>query len=232
MDMTAPLGDRLLDAIKRNPEGLLFLAAGAALLMRRHMNGASAEDDAPDRRAGRRRTATKARWQQEVSETAETVRDYAAETADTVRDYATSATASVSQSATRLASDASRYSKKLRRKAGRSAGKFVREQPIGVALAGLAAGAALATLFPRLELEERTLAPVGQRLSEVARSAGERFKEATQEASERLVQAIDERGRDGLAEVATEVAGAFGSAVARGSPAQKRSGGTTDMDGA
>ena len=50
---------------------------------------------------------------------------------------------------------------------------MLREQPLAVALAGLAAGAAVAAAFPRTEPENRTLGPAHDALTKAAAKAGE-----------------------------------------------------------
>jgi hypothetical protein len=87
----------------------------------------------------------------------------------------------------------------------------VREQPLAVAIAGLAAGAAVAAAFPATRFERDTLGPAGERLSEVATSTGERLSEAASAAGERLMTAAEEKGlnKEGLKGVARDVAGTF-----------------------
>jgi hypothetical protein len=89
--------------------------------------------------------------------------------------------------------------------------RIVREQPLAVAIAGLAAGAAVAAAFPATRFERETLGPAGKRLSEAASDAGERLTEAASAAGERLMTTAEDKGlnKEGLKEVARDVAGTF-----------------------
>jgi gas vesicle protein len=89
----------------------------------------------------------------------------------------------------------------------------MREQPLAVALLGAAAGAAIATLFPATKIEERTLGPARDALTEAARDMGENVMQSAKEAGEHLKQSAVERGLtpDGMTEMAREAADAFKS---------------------
>ena len=89
----------------------------------------------------------------------------------------------------------------------------MREQPLAVALLGVAAGAAVAALFPSTKLEERTLGPARDALTEAARDMGENVVQSAKEAGEHLKQSAVERGLtpDGMKEMAREAADAFTS---------------------
>jgi hypothetical protein len=82
---------------------------------------------------------------------------------------------------------------------------------LAIAIAGLAAGAAVAAAFPATRFERETLGPAGERLSDAVSSAGERLTEAASAAGDRLMSAADEKGlnQEGLKEVARDVAGTF-----------------------
>jgi hypothetical protein len=85
-----------------------------------------------------------------------------------------------------------------------------------VAVAGLAAGAAVAALFPSTEVEGRTLGGAREALTGAAGKAGEMVMDAAEKAKERLQSAADERGFSsaGLKGLASEVAETFTGAVA------------------
>ncbi|TKB77729.1 MAG: hypothetical protein E5W81_14710 [Mesorhizobium sp.] len=91
-----------------------------------------------------------------------------------------------------------------------------------LALLGFAAGAAVAAAFRTTDIENRTLGPAAEQLTDTAERAGERLKESTEEAGKRLRRAAKERGldADGLKEVASDVAGAFGSALSGEQPTE------------
>jgi hypothetical protein len=98
---------------------------------------------------------------------------------------------------------------------------------LAVAIAGAAAGAALAAAFPSTRMERETLGPAGKRLSEAATNAGEKLSKAASAAGERLMSAADERGvnAEGLKEVARDVAGSFEKSFSGSGPNDGRSGG-------
>jgi type IV secretory pathway TrbL component len=89
--------------------------------------------------------------------------------------------------------------------------KVVREQPLAVVIAGMAAGAAVAAAFPLTRVEHEALAGAGQRLSEAASSTSEKLSSAASAAGERLMSAAEERGLNagGFKEVARDVASTF-----------------------
>ena len=72
--------------------------------------------------------------------------------------------------------------------------RVVQEQPLAVALAGVAAGAAVAAAFPVTELENRTLGTTGEQMREAAGKAGEQLKDAASKAGQRLAAAADRAG--------------------------------------
>ena len=96
--------------------------------------------------------------------------------------------------------------------------RLVREQPLAVALAGLAAGAAIAAIFPSTRVESRTFGGARDALAQAASKAGENLADATAQAGERLVSAATQRGlsSDGLKNLAGEVAESFTSAMRGG----------------
>ena len=93
--------------------------------------------------------------------------------------------------------------------------RVLRDQPLAVAVAGLAAGAAVAALFPSTEVEGRTLGGAREALTGAAGKAGEMVMDAAEKAKERLQSAAEERGFSaaGLQGLAGEVAQTFTGAV-------------------
>ena len=197
--------DWLVGVVKRNPEGLLLLAAGCALLLRsggpagrtqpmthpgaRDFRDRQWESSRYDARGGR---ASDRDWgvSERVSRAADDAREYASETGRTVSETAGQYASAISDTAGRYASKVSdtadRYvsavgdyaedarqtiaeqSGRLAQQAQSTVERIVREQPLAVALAGLAAGAAVAAAFPATSIERRTLGPAGERLSDAA----------------------------------------------------------------
>ena len=93
-------------------------------------------------------------------------------------------------------------------------GHLLREQPLALVVLGLAAGAAVATLLPATEMEERTLAPARDAIAGVTGKVGENLIEAASEAGERLTQGIAERASEGFKELVLEVGEKFTGKVA------------------
>ena len=187
--------DRLLSAVKLNPEGLLLLAAGAVLLMRK--NGFSVH--AVDR--GR---STHEEHANAVGGTTDSAFRAADRAVSSASEYAAQAKRTVAEGSDRLLRTAqSTYQDTKER--------VLRDRPLMVVLAGAAAGAALAAAFPPSDLEKQTMGPIGAQLSDAASSVSEQVKDAAGKAGETLRHAADQHGlnSDGLKEVATEVAGAF-----------------------
>jgi hypothetical protein len=173
-----------------------------------------------------------------VGETAKTVGETARSYASAAGEYADQARQTVGETARSYASAAGEYAdharQTIRDQSGRIAAqthstieRIVREQPLAVAIAGAAAGAALAAAFPATRMERETLGPAGKRLSEAATNAGEKLSKAASAAGERLMSAAEERGvnAEGLKEVARDVAGSFEKSFSGGRQDEGRSGG-------
>jgi hypothetical protein len=232
--------DWLMNAVKKNPEGFLLLAAGCALLLR--SGSASAQGTGQNQRyeGSQTRYSTSDqdwRMREGTSRAADTARGYVSnvgktlsDTADnvgkTMKEKADHVGQTLSETADRYATAAGEYAEDARQtimdQSSRIAGqaqstieRIVREQPLAVAIAGLAAGAAVAATFPATRFERETLGPAGKRLSEAASDAGERLGEAASAAGERLIAAAEENGlnKEGLKEVAGDVAGSFEKSV-------------------
>jgi hypothetical protein len=243
--------DWIIGAVKSNPEGLLLLAAGCALLLRSGTSGRSAHahERLGSTGTGREPTSENYGPRQTGAGISETI----SQAADSARDYATDVSKGVSDKAATYASAVGEYADDAWRQSERFVGqarntvqdtinRVVQEQPLAVAVVGLAAGAAVAAAFPATAVERRTLGPAGERLTDAAASAGQQLGQAASKAGERLMDAADQRGlnTEGLKEVASDVAGAFGSAftekgrsdqsaASSGSPAQSSPGGTSQQ---
>lgn len=211
--------DWLFGAVKRNPEGLLLLAAGCALLMRSSSRPARVARDRDqwnspsrggNRRSGLGDTVAEAGKSagDYVSGVAEKVGDMAGSYASTVSDYAEDAISTVS--------DQSRDFARQAQSSFESTTEYVLErQPLAIAILGLMTGAATAAAFPPTDLERRALGPAGERLNEAAGEVTERLKEAGTKAGERLMGVAEERGltREGLKEAARDVGETFTAAM-------------------
>lgn len=214
----------LVGAVKNNPEGLLLLAAGCALLMR--SSGSSKSRRSRDARGYGRtdmtQTGPEARDRtvgERLSETAQSAGEYVSDIGESVVETASSYASSVSSYADDVARATAERSGRLARQAQSTArdtiNRVIQEQPLTVALAGAAAGAAVAAAFPATALENQTLGPTGERLRDAAGRAGEQLKDAATKAGQRLAAAADERGlnTEGLTEVARDVGETFSSAL-------------------
>ena len=174
--------ERLFDAAWRNPEGLLLLAAGAALLMRR---GVASSAPRPNRlRPGQgngdvnRNRSTVHDLGDRVAEAAQSAGDYASDVAEKVSQTASTYASSVSDYADEAANRSIRMARAAQSSLQSVAQHVLQEQPLAVALAGFAAGAAVAAAFPSTDVEKRALGPSGQRLKDTAGRVGEHLKEA------------------------------------------------------
>jgi len=224
-------GEWIMGAVTRNPEGLLLLAAGVALLMRSGRGPSVRRNSLPDRRnegqyrAGREDSASGI--SERVTEAARRAGEYVSGATQRAGEYLSEATDKVSETAGSYASSASEYAneaariaaKRSRRMADQvrdTADYLVREQPWAVALTGLLAGAAVAAAFPSTRLERRTLGEVGERLRSAAGTMGEQVMEAGMQAGERLNEVVEERGltSEGLKQAARDVGETFSSALA------------------
>jgi hypothetical protein len=209
---SAPVGtsDWILGAIKRNPEGLLLLAAGCALMMRRQLvTGEGSTIGAPGSTGGVYEDAGRDRSAREfVSEVTDTVSETASSYASAASDYVDTAVGAVSEQSRRAARQA--------RSGFEHTTQYVlQEQPLAIAVMGLVAGAAVAAAFPATEVERRALGSTGERLRDAAGKVTERLKDAGTQAGEQLMSAADERGltKEGLKEVARDVGGTFTDAI-------------------
>jgi len=215
-------GERLLGAVRRNPEGLLLLAAGAALLMRSSGTAGSS------RRIPRHNEFRTPQQDHDnaTSENAGNLGDRVAEVTQAAGEYASDVTQRVSRTASAYASSVSDYADEAADRSRRfaqqaqsslqsTAQQILQEQPLAVALVGFVAGAAVAAAFPATEVEKRALGPTGERLMDAAEKAGDHLKEAGAQAGESLMNAAEERGLtgEGLKEVAREVGDAFSNAL-------------------
>jgi hypothetical protein len=229
--------DWLMTTAKRNPEAFLVMAAGAALLMR---GRGSSPNQAPDYRQMRNwqesggqseASVPGTHMRQSARGSASTVSDtmdraagaaseYASAASDAVRSYASTAAEYASETGQAVRSQASRMADQATNLASQAhsavqsgAGTVMREQPFAVALLGVAAGAVVAALLPSTKVEERTLGPAREALTEAARDMGENVVQSAKEAGKHLKQSAVDRGLtpDGMKEMAREAADAFKS---------------------
>jgi hypothetical protein len=227
-DGLSQAGDRLLGAARRHPEALLLLAAGCCLLMRSGSSASRAashtryDDTGHEHRADFSRAFPKpasSNVREGLSRAADTATEYASEIKDRVSDATSSYTEAVSEFAQDAGRNISEHSARLTRQAQStlesSMNRVLREQPLAVVMAALAAGAAVAAVFPSTEIEDRTLGSAGEGLRQAAGKAAEKVKDAAGKAGERLKSEAEQRGltSEGIKELAGEVADTFTGAV-------------------
>jgi hypothetical protein len=206
--------DWLVGAFKKNPESFLLLAAGAVLMMRQGSK-VGAVRDASSR----------------VSEAAGSAKDYAADVADRTLRSASAAASSASDYAAQAGRKASAQSERMFQQTQSTlqsgVNRVLRDQPLMIAIAGVAAGAAVASAFPTTPLEKDTLGPIADEVTEAAGRVGQQLKEATANAGEALKKAVDERGLnlEGAKEVVGEVSDAFKGGMQGKAGTQPKSGG-------
>ena len=228
-------GEWMMNAVTRNPEGLLLVAAGAALLMRtgRGRRPEAFAGSQGSQHYARSHTNETETVREHVGEAARRAGEYVSEAAETARgaarragEYVSDATDKVGNTARSYATSAADYadeasraamerSRRMAEQARETADYVVREQPWAVTLAGLIAGAAVAAAFPPSRFERRTLGEVGEHLRSAAGAAGERVKQAGMKAGERLGEMAEEHGltAEGLTEAAREVGETFSSTL-------------------
>jgi hypothetical protein len=233
--------DWLMSAVKKNPEGLLLLAAGCALLFRTRTSRSrqwshgyqsypSGQGQHGPRMEHRGSGGKDWEMPEGMSRAADTAREYASNVGKTVGETARSYASAAGEYADHASQTIRDQSGRIAEQTQSTIERIVREQPLAVAIAGAAAGAALAAAFPATRMERETLGPAGKRLSEAATNAGERLSKAASAAGERLMSAAEERGvnAEGLKEVARDVAGSFEKSFSGSGPNDGRSGDKQD----
>lgn len=187
----------LVDRIKNNPEGLLLVAAGCALMMRA---GARMHFGQQMPQAG----SNIARARSQAS-------DYAQSASDRASDYASQVASYASSTAESLRDESGRVIGNMRTQMSGTVENVMERQPLAIALVGLLAGAAIATAFPATDIERRAMGPLADELKEAGSDLAGRVSEKAQAATERLKQAVNEEGPDAdkLKEAGSEVAQAF-----------------------
>jgi hypothetical protein len=182
--------DWLWGAAANNPEGLLLLAAGGVLLMRK--SGAAGRR--PRAAHDMHRSGTNgSRLHEEGGSGLESI-------AGSTSNYARAASRAASDGAVALINQAqSTFSSGLDR--------ALDDQPLLVALGGLAAGAAMAAVLPTTNLEREALGPFGGQLSEEASRLGDQFKKTASRAAGALSTGVQEHilEPDGVKKIVSEV---------------------------
>jgi len=222
-DFYSQATDWVVNTARRKPEALLLLAAGCALMMRGGGTGGaswSSSSHSAD-------VSSRSSWQDEAADTLDEARRQSSRAAEGASRYAGDMRG-VAETASGYASAAADYGRDARRRMGeytgamrqnlssatdhvsrtaqsaaRSTADTMREQPLLIAALGLAAGAAVAALFPTTDVERRTLGPAGEALVGAAGVAGRDFADRAARTGEEMRHAAEEHFRD-LAHEASE----------------------------
>jgi hypothetical protein len=203
------VGDWLIGTAKRNPEALLVLAAGCALLMR---GGGTVQTHA--QRIGGT-SGPNAPW--DVSRATEKGEEVAGDVKGRIADVASSVTEQVGDVAKTLSTQSSQIVGQARSMFSSGFERLIREQPLALVALGLAAGVGVAALLPETAVEERALAGARDAISGMTGELRDNVIAATTDAGQRLTQGVTERATEGLKELAQDVAGQFTEKVAGGS---------------
>jgi hypothetical protein len=206
-DVYGRAGDWLIGTAKRHPEALLVLAAGCALLVR---DGGGSSQGASTQISND--PGSDGRWQvsratEKASEVVSDLKDRATDVASSVSDYAGGVGRTITAQTSQIAGQAQSTLQT-------GFGHLLREQPLALVVLGLAAGAAIATLLPATEVEERALAPTRDAIAGVTGKVGENLIAAASDAGQRLTQGIADRASEGLKELVHEVGAKFTDKVA------------------
>jgi hypothetical protein len=212
-------GNWLVGTGRRNPGAMLLLTVGGVLLMRRR-GGLSSRTEARRRDFPASQGRNTGESYQSTRGSAVSQADAAiSRAADTAGAYASDAKGRISATAGEYVDAISEYARDAGRnisghsaRVGRQARssiqqgvkRVLREQPLAVTATGLAAGAAIAALFPSTSIEERAFGGTREALKDAASRAGQRLKTA---AAERGLTT------EGLKDLAGEVAGTFADAA-------------------
>ena len=226
--------DRVARAIRQNPEGLLLLGAGVALMLRHASNVNNAQ---PQRKRRKRAgsdsyydsaegvasdaTAAGEGLASKVAAAAGDVRGYVSETAQDLTEKASEFGQNASRRTREVADTAYQSTREAAGSAYRSLENTIEAHPVSIAVAGLAAGCLAAAVFPSTRFERETLGPIGRRAADAASETGElvksaavaRMTKAAMTAGEQLKDAVVERklSTDNLGEVVRDVATDFTS---------------------
>jgi len=203
------VGDWLIGTAKRNPEALLVLAAGCALLMR---GGGTSSQTHAQSFAGT--SSSNASW--DVSRATEKGAELASDVKGRIADAASSVSEQVGDVAKTLSTQSSQVVGQARSMFSSGFERLVREQPLALVALGLAAGATVAALLPETAVEERALGSARDAISGMTGELRENVIAAATDAGHRLTQGVAERATEGFKELAQDVAGQFTEKVAGG----------------
>lgn len=231
-DLTSPSGAAtwLVDTARRNPEALLVLAAGVALLLRggrssagstglRYRRAAQYSGEPPHDyvadiyeggeypESGREQPGRIDAARESVGEMARDASGYVSGVAEQVYETASS----YASSAASYADEQRRYLTRQAYRMSEKTGEMLHERPLAVAALGLAAGAAVAAILPPTQVETRTLRPTRDRILETASRTADAMVKAAAETVTHVQEEAAERGlsAEGLKEMARDAGETF-----------------------
>jgi hypothetical protein len=190
MTDSSKLSTWLSSAVWNNPEGLLLLAAGGVLLMRRSGPGSRGVDT---RKANGRGGSVTGTLLDEAGSVTESI-------ASSASDYA--------RAARRAAGDGSAQVMRQAQDTFRTGlDRALRDQPLLVGLGGLVAGAAVAAILPPSSLERDALAPLGKQIGEEVSRVGDQVRKTASKAAGTLRTSVQENSLDpdGVRKIVSDV---------------------------
>ncbi|MBV9826491.1 MAG: hypothetical protein JO001_12600 [Alphaproteobacteria bacterium] len=193
--MTDP-GTWLINTAKRNPEAMLVLGAGLALLLRGMGSRGEAEI------GGGFPPSTS-----DASRPAQTATTMIGSLKDRVSDAGASVTGRAGEMARTLSEQTSQVASQAQSTMSSSFAVVVRQQPLALVAVGLAAGAAVAALLPATDLEEDALGASRDAVSSMAGKVGGNLVAAATDAGQRLVQGVADQASESLSGLAQQVVG-------------------------
>jgi len=209
-------GEWLISTSKRNPEALLVLAAGCALLFRG--GGSSGRAFA----ASSTGSASDGEWN--VSRTAQTS-DGVGDLKERIVEAGSSVVGRATEMTRNLSAQSRQFADQAQSTLTNSFGQLLREQPLALVAAGLAVGATVAALLPATELEERTFGDARDTVAGMAGKAVESAKDASLE----LGRGLADRASQGVKELAQGVAERVAEEVTGGSDKSSGHGNVSPM---
>ena len=192
----ANVSDWLWSAMSHNPEALLLLAAGGVLLMRKSApsrTGTGVERATHAYDADRRSGADQSSLLDRAGSAAESIG---------------AVTSSYAHETGRTASEGSAYIMRQAQTTFHSGlDRVLHDQPLIVALGGLAAGAVVAAFLPGSSFEKQTLGALGEQITEEVVRVGDQLKETASKAAGTLKTAVQEQslGPEGLKKTVSDV---------------------------
>jgi hypothetical protein len=220
--------DWLLRTIRKNPEGLLLLGAGVALLLRgtgraQPMTSARRQPGGegpygPYGMSGTTESAARTASAAGAGEQLRSASEKAAERVSQVQQQAQEAVNSALDSGQKAVDAALQSGQSAMNSALQSGQNMVASigaNPLLVSLLGIGTGLTLASLLPETEIEHRAFGDAGKNLAQTAKEAGSRIASATEQAADKLAEAASQRGLDkeGVQSVVGEVSETFSTAL-------------------